>query len=92
MSLRHMQVVPGRFTSGAAASEEHSESSMVSGRMEALSLATTATRPLFWEKKTGRLEQQPPPRITSPEVYGVIIKTNIWPNYSLTEILLLIHH
>ena len=55
------------FTSGAAASEEHSESSMVSGRMEALSLATTATRPLFWEKNTGRLAQQPPPRTQSPE-------------------------
>lgn len=54
------------FTSGAAASEEHSESSMVSGRMEALSWATTATRPLFWEKNTGRLAQQPPPRTPSP--------------------------
>lgn len=62
-SLRRLSL---KLTSGAAASEEHSESSMVSGRMEALSLATTATRPLFCEKKTGRLAQQPAPRTPSP--------------------------
>lgn len=49
-----------------SAKEKQRESSIVSGSMDALSLATTATRPLFWEKNTGRLAQQPPPRRRSP--------------------------
>ena len=39
---------------------------MVSGRMETAWRATTATSPLVWEKKMGRLPQQPPPRTPSP--------------------------
>lgn len=67
-SLSCLHISPQFFllTSGPAFSEENSESSIVSGRMEALSRATTANRPLFWEKNTGRLAQQPPPRTRSP--------------------------
>ncbi len=57
----------GLQTSGPGpATEVQSESSMVSGRSEALSLAKTATSPLFWEKNTGRPAHTPPPRIRSP--------------------------
>lgn len=59
--------VLGLQTSGPGpATEVQSESSMVSGRSEALSLAKTATSPLFWEKNTGRPAHTPPPRIRSP--------------------------